>query len=54
MPDSALSRTAVAENIVLPLYVDINVGMNRTGILPGAAALWPLIAWKWLATRRGR
>ncbi len=32
---AAISRVAVAENIVLPLYVDINVGMNRTGILPG-------------------
>jgi D-serine deaminase-like pyridoxal phosphate-dependent protein len=36
---ATISRTASAENIVLPLYVDINVGMNRTGILPGPAAL---------------
>ena len=36
---AAISATAVAENIVIPLYVDINVGMNRTGILPGPAAL---------------
>ena len=36
---AVISRTAVAENIVMPLYVDINVGMNRTGILPGPAAL---------------
>ena len=36
---ATISRTAAAENIVLPLYVDINVGMNRTGILPGPAAL---------------
>jgi D-threonine aldolase len=36
---ATISRTAVAENVVLPLYVDINVGMNRSGILPGPAAL---------------
>lgn len=39
-PDNlaAISRVAVAENAMITLYVDLNVGMNRTGIVPGAAA----------------
>ena len=36
---AAISRVAVEENLVIPLYLDLNVGMNRTGILPGPAAL---------------
>ena len=26
----------------------------RLLILPGVAALWPLVAWKWLLKRRGQ
>jgi D-serine deaminase-like pyridoxal phosphate-dependent protein len=35
----AMSAAAVAAGVVLTLYVDLNVGMNRTGIIPGEAAL---------------
>jgi D-serine deaminase-like pyridoxal phosphate-dependent protein len=31
---TALSETFSKENILLPVYIDLNVGMNRTGILP--------------------
>jgi D-serine deaminase-like pyridoxal phosphate-dependent protein len=34
----AISRVAVANNVVVDLYVDLNVGMNRTGIAPADAA----------------
>ena len=34
----AISRVAVAENVSITLYMDLNVGMNRTGIIPDAAA----------------
>ncbi|MDF2190646.1 D-TA family PLP-dependent enzyme [Paraflavitalea sp. CAU 1676] len=34
----AFSHTALAHSIVLDVYIDLNVGMNRTGILPGEAA----------------
>lgn len=39
-PDNlaAISRVAVAENVTITLYLDLNVGMNRTGIIPDAAA----------------
>ncbi|OMP81288.1 D-TA family PLP-dependent enzyme [[Flexibacter] sp. ATCC 35208] len=42
--DNAASAVAIAAQFataqkVLPLYLDLNVGMNRTGIIPGAAAL---------------
>ena len=36
---AAISATAVAAGVVIPLYIDLNVGMNRTGIAPGDAAL---------------
>ncbi len=35
---AAISQVAVDENVVIALYVDLNVGMNRTGIAPGDAA----------------
>ncbi len=35
---AAISRLAVAENVSITLYLDLNVGMNRTGIIPDAAA----------------
>ena len=40
-PDTArlLSDRAVAANLVLRVYVDLNVGMNRTGIAPDESAL---------------
>ncbi len=34
-----LADRAMAANHVLPVYVDLNVGMNRTGIAPGESAL---------------
>src|SRR5580658_7961756 len=39
---SALSSAATAGGVVLDVFVDLNVGMNRTGIAPGpdAAALY--------------
>lgn len=40
------SRKAVEENVTLGIYIDLNVGMNRTGIVPGeqAIALYEAIA----------
>lgn len=35
---AAISRVAVAHGVVIELYVDLNVGMNRTGIAPGESA----------------
>jgi len=35
---ATISRVAVAENVTITLYLDLNVGMNRTGIVPDAAA----------------
>ncbi len=35
----AMSKAAVAAGVTLLVYVDLNVGMNRTGITPGAAAM---------------
>ncbi|GAB4048755.1 D-TA family PLP-dependent enzyme [Spirosoma litoris] len=34
-----LSELAVAAGVVVPVYIDLNVGMNRTGIAPGGAVL---------------
>lgn len=34
-----LSEQAVAAGRVVPVYVDLNVGMNRTGLVPGGAVL---------------
>ena len=34
----AIAQVAMARGIVIELYVDLNVGMNRTGIAPGEAA----------------
>lgn len=34
-----LSDLAVAAGLVVPVYIDLNVGMNRTGIAPGGAVL---------------
>jgi D-serine deaminase-like pyridoxal phosphate-dependent protein len=34
-----IARSASAANILISLYVDLNVGMNRTGIVPGPDAL---------------
>ena len=34
----AISRVAATENVSITLYLDLNVGMNRTGIIPDAAA----------------
>ena len=34
----ALSRAAVAAGITVGVFVDLDVGMSRTGVLPGAAA----------------
>jgi D-serine deaminase-like pyridoxal phosphate-dependent protein len=34
-----ISEKATAANIVIPVYLDLNVGMNRTGIKPGAKAV---------------
>lgn len=33
------SKVADAEDVVIPVYIDLNVGMNRTGIVPGQAAI---------------
>lgn len=35
---AAISNAAVAANVKAELYVDLNVGMNRTGIAPGPEA----------------
>lgn len=34
-----LSEQAIANNVKIPVFIDLNVGMNRTGIDPGARAL---------------
>jgi len=34
-----LGKLAELHNIILPLYIDLNVGMHRTGIAPGKEAL---------------
>ncbi len=34
-----ISAAAVKSKIQIPVYIDLNVGMNRTGIAPGHAAL---------------
>jgi D-serine deaminase-like pyridoxal phosphate-dependent protein len=34
-----LSATALGYQVVLPVYIDLNIGMNRTGIVPGEAAV---------------
>lgn len=34
-----ISKTALENNIVIPVYIDLNVGMNRTGIKPDEGAL---------------
>lgn len=41
-----LNRAAVAAKLTLEIYLDLNVGMNRTGIVPGqeAAAIYRAIA----------
>lgn len=35
----SLSENAVSRNLELPVWLDINVGMNRTGIAPGSGAV---------------
>ena len=35
----AISVAATSHGVVVPLYLDINLGMNRTGIRPGEAAI---------------
>ena len=35
----ALSEQAVVAGLVVPVYIDLNVGMNRTGIAPGEAVV---------------
>jgi D-serine deaminase-like pyridoxal phosphate-dependent protein len=35
----ALSDQAVSDNLVVPVYIDLNVGMNRTGTIPDMAVL---------------
>ncbi len=35
---AAIGRVAVAQKVVIRLYLDLNVGMNRTGIAPGPQA----------------
>ena len=35
----SISSAAVVAGVILSLYVDLNVGMNRTGIIPGASAV---------------
>ncbi|AUD01536.1 D-TA family PLP-dependent enzyme [Spirosoma pollinicola] len=34
-----LSAVAVLADLVVPVYIDLNVGMNRTGVAPGGAVL---------------
>lgn len=34
-----VSKTAVAEDEIISVYIDLNVGMNRTGIKPGQEAI---------------
>ncbi len=35
----SVSTEALSSNIAIPVYIDINVGMNRTGITPGDDAI---------------
>ena len=35
----SISERAVAHDLQIPVYIDLNVGMNRTGIVPGQEAL---------------
>jgi len=39
---TALSTLAISHHLIINVYLDLNIGMNRTGILPGeeALALW--------------
>jgi D-serine deaminase-like pyridoxal phosphate-dependent protein len=41
---NAISSIAIKENLKINLYIDLNVGMNRTGISPGDEALQLYIA----------
>src|SRR6185312_7934832 len=34
-----IGAKAESNNILIPVYVDLNVGMNRTGIMPGNDAI---------------
>ncbi len=34
-----ISEKAIDHDVVIPVYLDLNVGMNRTGIKPGSAAI---------------
>jgi D-serine deaminase-like pyridoxal phosphate-dependent protein len=36
---NVISTEAIKNNIKITVYIDLNVGMNRTGIVPGAEAL---------------
>jgi D-serine deaminase-like pyridoxal phosphate-dependent protein len=36
---TGIAEAASTENIVIPVYIDLNVGMNRTGIAPGQPAI---------------
>jgi D-serine deaminase-like pyridoxal phosphate-dependent protein len=47
---AALSNAAVAAGVTLPLYLDLDGGMHRTGIAPGAEAV---ARYRWLASRPG-
>ena len=46
----ALSAAAVAGRVVLDLFLDLDGGMHRSGIAPGAGAVE---LYKWLSTRPG-
>jgi D-serine deaminase-like pyridoxal phosphate-dependent protein len=35
----AIASLATGQGLVIPVYIDLNVGMNRTGIIPGDAAV---------------
>lgn len=35
----SIASIALANDLVIPVYVDLNVGMNRTGIVPGGDAI---------------
>jgi len=34
-----IANDAVQNNLIIPVYIDLNVGMNRTGIIPGDEAI---------------
>ncbi len=36
---TAIAQEAAISNLVIPVYIDINAGMNRTGIAPDAGAI---------------